>query len=93
MELTNTIYSLVTSVLCLTFLGSAIAFMLYYKIVKEVGATYLSMVTLLFPIIAILFGTIFLGERPCLNDCIGCAFILLGLVIANKLYTKHKPVT
>ena len=81
------------SVFCLAFLGSAIAFMLYYKIVKETGATYLSMVTLLFPIIAIIFGTIFLGERPCLNDYIGCAFILLGLIIANKLYTKHKPVT
>lgn len=71
------------SVIALGTLGTGGAFMLYYIVIHVAGATYLSTSTLLFPIIAILLGVIFLGERPHLNAYLGSILILLGLVLTS----------
>ncbi|WP_025885741.1 DMT family transporter [Asaia prunellae] len=46
----------------IAFLSTALAFILYFRLLATAGATNLSLVTFLLPITALLLGTIFLGE-------------------------------
>jgi len=73
------------SMLGLTFFGTIMAFVLYYAIVKSVGATYLSTSTMLFPFVAIFLGVIFLGEVINWTAYAGTMLIVTGLVIAHSL--------
>lgn len=70
----------VIGIIGLGTLGTALAFYLYYYLLQSAGATYLSMVTLLFPIVGINLGVILLKERLAWNSYAGCGLILLGLV-------------
>lgn len=76
------------SLVALGTLGTGGAFILYYVVLHFAGATYLSTSTLLFPIIAILLGVLFLNERPHLHAYIGSAFILSGLVFTSLNQTR-----
>jgi drug/metabolite transporter (DMT)-like permease len=69
----------------LAFLGTALAFVIYYKLTKEAGATYASTSTLLFPAIAVILGVVILKEELTLNILIGCPIIFIGLAIANNI--------
>lgn len=73
------------AVLGLAFIGSALAFILYYRIIEIAGASYLSLCTLLFPLIALALGALFLGETLTWNAYVGGAFILSGLGLAAEL--------
>lgn len=64
--------------------GTAIAFFLYYRLIKIAGAMYLSTATLLFPIIAVILGMTFLGEKPSHITFLGCLLILGGLGVMNR---------
>lgn len=61
-------------------IGTATAFYFYYQLVQKAGATYLSLSTLLFPIISINLGVVFLNERLNPLAYLGFALILAGLV-------------
>lgn len=78
---------IISSLLGLSLLGTVLAFAIYYTIMRNAGATYLSTATLLFPFVSIFLGVIFLKERLKWNDYVGCGIILLGLVITNALIT------
>ena len=72
----------------LSILGTALAFIMYFKIVEQSGATYLSMVAYLLPFTAAMFGVIFLNESISVNFAIAISFIMLGLYCVNR---KPKP--
>lgn len=72
-------------VLGLAVFGTAIAFNTYYMLVQRASASYLSTATLLFPVIGIALGAIFLDEQLTWNACMGSGLILCGLAVANKL--------
>lgn len=76
---------IVISLLALGILGTGVAFIVYYYLVKHAGATYLSTSSLLLPFVAIFLGVIFLGETLHWAAYIGCALILIGLIISNNL--------
>jgi drug/metabolite transporter (DMT)-like permease len=59
--------------------GTALAYWLYFRILKTAGATNLLLVTVLMPPIAMLLGTLVLGERFGWSAFLGLALILLGL--------------
>jgi len=46
----------------IAFLSTALAFILYFRLLSTTGATNLSLVTFLLPVMALLLGTAFLGE-------------------------------
>ena len=58
---------------------TAVAYVLYFRVLKLAGATNLMLVTLLMPPGAILLGWAFLGERLTAADLGGLALIGLGL--------------
>jgi drug/metabolite transporter (DMT)-like permease len=67
------------SLVALAALSTALAYVIYYRILSTAGAVNLMLVTFLVPISAILLGTLFLHERLGLNHLAGMALIGLGL--------------
>ncbi len=63
----------------LAVLSTAVAYVLYFKILESSGATNLLLVTLLIPVLAILLGSIFLNEALQLVHFVGMALIIVGL--------------
>ncbi len=70
----------IAAVVALAILGTAVAYVLYFRVLATAGATNLMLVTLLVPISAILFAAAFLGERVEPLQLAGMALIGLGLV-------------
>ena len=70
--------------LAIALVNTALAYVLYYRMIANVGATYMSLVTLLIPPIALLLGAAFLGESVSLQALAGMAIIVLGLVATNE---------
>jgi drug/metabolite transporter (DMT)-like permease len=71
------------SLLSLAFLGTTLAFVMFYRIIQRQGATALAMVTYLLPIIGTLIGVVFLQEKIGLQFCLAAVLILLGIMIVN----------
>jgi drug/metabolite transporter (DMT)-like permease len=67
----------------LGILGSAVATVLFYMLIKRAGGVFASLVTYGIPIIAILWGLVY-GETITFVQ-IGClALILSGVYLANR---------
>lgn len=71
------------AVLALALLSTALAYILYFRLIAAAGATNASLVTLLVPPSAILLSALFLGERFGTEDWVGLALIMLGLVVLD----------
>jgi drug/metabolite transporter (DMT)-like permease len=68
------------ALLGLAVLSTALAYIVFFRILSSGGATNASLVTLLIPVSAILLGSLVLGERLAANHFAGMALIALGLV-------------
>ncbi len=73
----------VASLLSLAVLGTSLAYLMYYWLIAEVGATQASLVTYISPFISLVWGALFLGERLTLAAFVGFGLILLGLALIN----------
>ena len=67
-------------VLALGVLCTALAYLLYFRILASAGATNLLLVTFLIPVSALILGISFLGEQPHWSDFAGMGLILTGLL-------------
>lgn len=77
----------------LSFFCTAVAYILYFRLLASAGATNSLLVTFLIPVTAILLGTIFLGERLEPRHFIGIALIGLGLAaIDGRLLQRRRAV-
>ncbi|KXF82324.1 DMT family transporter [Enterovibrio coralii] len=80
------------SIFALAILSTAVAYVLYFKILEVAGATNVLLVTLLVPVSAVFLGTVFLGESLGLIHLIGMLLIALGLsAIDGRLWQRLKP--
>ena len=68
------------AVIALALLSTALAYVLYFRILAVAGATNLLLVTFLIPVSAILLGVLVLRERLAANQLAGMALIAMGLV-------------
>jgi len=72
-------------------ISTAVAYILYFKILERAGATNVLLVTLLVPVPAILLGSLFLNESLGLIHCLGMLMIALGLsIIDGRLWRGMK---
>jgi len=79
------------SISALAFLSTAFAYLLYFKILAQVGSANLMLVTLLVPPMAIGLSVTFLHEHVGTAAWIGFAFIAFGLAITDgRLFGKLK---
>ena len=69
----------IASVLGLALVATAMAFILFFRILARAGATNVMLVTLLVPVTAILVGALVFGERLEPRNFLGMGFIALGL--------------
>lgn len=80
----------ILSIIGLGLLGTAAAFVLYYKVLEVTSPTYLSMVNYITPILGAILGVIVLGEKLVWNYYVGGIFILLGVMTANGLIKTNR---
>ncbi|MBL1422359.1 MAG: DMT family transporter [Alphaproteobacteria bacterium] len=74
------------SLLMISLLSTALAYVLLFKIIKTAGASNTSLTTFIIPIFAITLGTLFLGESFEPNEIIGVILILVGLAFIQNLH-------
>ncbi|MDP2332069.1 MAG: DMT family transporter, partial [Reyranella sp.] len=73
----------------LALLSTALAYVLYFRILAAAGATNLLLVTFLIPVTATLLGAVFLGERLELRQFAGMALIGVGLAAIDGRITAR----
>ncbi|MBP7001385.1 DMT family transporter [Amaricoccus sp.] len=82
------------AILGLAALSTALAYLIYFRLLASAGATNAALVTLLVPVSAILLGVVALGERLTLQEVGGMALIALGLsAIDGRLWRALKRPT
>ena len=71
------------AVVWLGLMGTGFAFLLYFYLIHSVGPTRATLVTYVFPIVGIVLGVVFLGERLDWNLILGCALIVGSIIVVN----------
>ena len=72
-----------SSVAGLALLCTALAYLLYFRLIAKLGAARAISVTFLLPLFGVLWGALFLGEAVTPAMGIGCAVILLGTAMTT----------
>jgi drug/metabolite transporter (DMT)-like permease len=62
----------------LALLCSAVAYLIYFRLMADLGPTKALTVTFLIPLFALLWGYLFLNEHITMNTVIGCAGVVLA---------------
>ena len=75
--------TVVVSILILGLIGTGAAYVLNYQLIASVGATVAS-VTYLLPVVAIILGSLVLGEHITPLDLAGIALILAGVALTRN---------
>lgn len=70
--------------LYLGVLGSALAFTIYFQLIRTIGPAKAAYTSVLIPVIAMLLSTIYEGYRWSLLAMAGAALVMIGLVLALK---------
>ena len=73
----------IASVAALGIVGTAIALILYYRLLVSYGASRSSLVTYLVPVTAILYGVFLLGEELATNAVVGLVLSLGGVALGS----------
>jgi drug/metabolite transporter (DMT)-like permease len=74
----------VLSVLCLGAVGTATAFVIFYRLMREIGPARASLVSYLAPGVALFYGALLLDEAITPASIAGLALILAGVAIASR---------
>ncbi len=83
----------------LGLIGSGVAYLFFFRVVRDWGAMRASLVTYLVPIVGIVLGLAFLGESLEPSELVGAALIITGVVVANgrlgarRLWGRARPAT
>jgi drug/metabolite transporter (DMT)-like permease len=76
----------VLAMLALGALGTGIAFLLNYRVIRLVGAGTMSMVTYLMPVFATAAGVLVLGEHLTWYEPVGAVVILAGVAVSQGVF-------
>jgi drug/metabolite transporter (DMT)-like permease len=82
----------VGAVLGLATLSTALAYIIFFRVLATAGATNIMLVTFLIPVSAILLGTVFLGEHLAWRHFLGMGLIGAGLAaIDGRWLPRIRP--
>ncbi|MHA1153108.1 MAG: DMT family transporter [Alphaproteobacteria bacterium] len=79
------------AVLGLALLSTALAYVIYFRILASAGATNLLLVTFLIPVSALFLGMVVLGERLEPSAFAGLALIFAGLAAVDGRLFRSRP--
>ncbi|MCP4418926.1 MAG: DMT family transporter [Chloroflexi bacterium] len=84
--------SVVWAMVALGVLGTAVAFVVYYRLIETAPASYVSMTTYLIPVFGVILGMLVLNEQLTWHAYAGFALILLGVMIVNGVLRWKRPL-
>lgn len=76
------------SLFILAVVGTAFAYLMYYWLIANVGATRTSLVTYVSPVIAVLLGAILLNETIDWTTIIGLVLIIVGVGFVTRKHSS-----
>lgn len=80
----------VVAIVVLAVLSTALAYVVFFRIMAVSGPSNVLLVTLLIPVSAIAFGHFYLGEPVYLRQLAGAAVIALGLLVLDGRLLKRR---
>jgi len=81
----------ILAILALALVSTALAYIIFFRILKSAGATNLALVTFLIRVSAIVLGVVVLGEALLLRHLIGMAAIGVGLACIDGRLVNRAP--
>lgn len=79
------------SVIALAVGGTALGYVLYFRLLANAGPTSAMAVTYLIPLFGMVWGWLFLKEAATLTMLVGCGFILAGVAVATGIVRSWMP--
>jgi drug/metabolite transporter (DMT)-like permease len=73
------------SALALTLLSTAVAYLLYFRLIENVGPTKTLTVTFLIPVFGLFFGVLLLGEPVGVGTLVGFGIILYSVALVTEV--------
>lgn len=80
---------IISAVISLGLLSTALGYILYFRLIQNIGASRTLTVIYLVPIFAMVWGLIFLKEPITISMILGCFLILFGVAIANNSFSNY----
>jgi drug/metabolite transporter (DMT)-like permease len=77
------------NMLFLALICSMAAFFIWNLVIKNIGAIRASNYLYLDPIVSIVIGVIVIGEKVTSIAVLGCALVLIGVIMVEKMTTKN----
>ncbi len=78
------------SLAALAVICSAVAYVLFFRLIAQLGQTKAITVTFLIPVFGVLWGRFFLNETVTADMVLGCMAVLLGTSLATGLWNFHR---
>jgi drug/metabolite transporter (DMT)-like permease len=78
-------------VLALGVVNTGLAYLLYYRLIADVGSTTASFVTYLIPVFGVFLGWVLLDERLGWNSFVGAAMVIAGIAVAEMAVRRVSP--
>ena len=72
------------AVLMLGVFSTALAAVLYFRLIERAGPTFVSQLNYLIPLWAVLLGALMFGERPVMTDYLAMMIILGGIAVSQR---------
>ena len=84
----------VLAILGLAVFSTALAYILYFRVLKRAGAGNVLLVTMIIPFVAIFLGAMVLGEELQLRELAALLILVAGLlVIDGRIFSRGKKAT
>lgn len=74
-------------------LGTGLAFVIMGSLVGRVGSTRASFITYVIPVVALVLGVVFLGDRVTVLAVIGVILVIAGALLASRRETQAREAT
>ena len=88
-----TTFPSISGIVAISALGlvcTAFAYIVYFRLIKNIGATKALTVAYLIPLFAAVWGALILAEPLTRSMVLGCSLILLGTAIAGEIFSLNK---
>lgn len=72
------------ALLWLGFLGTGIAYLFFFNLLHSVGPTRTTLVTYIFPLVAVILGMVFLGEKLSWQLFAGGVLVVGSIIVVNR---------
>jgi drug/metabolite transporter (DMT)-like permease len=85
-------WPVVVSILLLGIFGTGAAYVLYFRLITDLGAATASSVNYLVPVVGAVASTTLLGDSITWNMLAGVLAVMAGLAVAEGRITRRRPV-